>query len=161
MHTAGAKMIIGAHFEMPTINKTILKRVLVGMSVEQYYWYYDGSQSEVWNSFDAHEASDLFTSNCYDGESFKELIRQEHYVIFLKLLAFTTEGDYSCIQTNKEFKSSNCQLLLLICDSTFVDVYAKDEVLVHTIYNNALIKGYRNVQYLTEDNDSRTGMDLL
>ncbi|WP_337588343.1 DUF2691 family protein [Paenibacillus gorillae] len=64
------------------------------------------------------------------------------------------------VSTFDEFLKSDCHLVLLIVDSVYVTIYCKDKDQIESLYNNAVNKKYEKVEYVTEDNDFRTGLSV-
>ena len=60
----------------------------------------------------------------------------------------------------EDFCKSNCQLLLLIADCRYVEIYTKDPNIAKVIYENALLSDYTEVEYVTDSNDCRERMDI-
>lgn len=84
-----------------------------------------------------------------------------HFIVFLKLLAFNKNRRFFNIQTYEEFQNSDCQLLILIYDCQQVEVYAKSQKEIQTIYQNAINNKYIDVTYITNENNKRTQMNIL
>ena len=151
-------MIRGVYFEIQQTTYSDLWQILKCIEIEKYNWYNIDSQNEV-----RHPPFGelFFKTDYYDGKSFSQLIHSNHYIIFLKLQAYFPNGEQFDIHTYEEFQKSDCQLLLLIADSVFVYIYAKDQNLIKSIFDNASINKYTAVKYITESNDSRTKMDVV
>jgi hypothetical protein len=154
------KLIRGVSFEVPQAGKKLLRSILECVNVESYCWHSISSQNEVWDFHDSTNAGDFFTLGFYDGKSFSQRISLDHWIIFLKLQAYFEDGKFYHIHTYEEFQNSDCQLLLLIADCNYVDIYAKDQVVAKALYENALSNKFSKVEFITESNDGRTGMDL-
>jgi len=150
-------MIRGVSFK--TIpNSNILRQILNCINVEKFCWYNIESQNEVWAN---HLGGTSIEKNYYNGKSFLQQINSEHFIIFLKLQAYFGNGNFFDIHTYEDFQRSDCQLLLLMYDCNFVDIYAKDQLDIKAIYENALTNNYTEVEYINESNDGRTKMDVL
>jgi hypothetical protein len=95
------------------------------------------------------------------GQALNARIAQEpYYTIFADLKGFPRGEPISDIETYEDFLRSHCEILLLIIDSVYVSVYAKDGGLLNRLYDNAKRKGYRAVEWITDDNDFRTRMSV-
>lgn len=116
------------------------------------------AKNEVW---DGSQKGDFFEKSYYDGNSFLQHIILGHSVVFLKLQAYFENDRFFDIHSYQEFVDSDCQLLLLIYDCQAVEIYAKDQPEIKSIYENALLNGYTEIQYVTDSNDGRTKMDVL
>lgn len=136
----------------------MLYQILKCISIEKYYWYNIDSQSEVW---DKSRGTTFFEKEIYDGKSFFKRINVDHFIIFLKLQAYFTNSSFVDIHNYEEFKRSDCQLILLIYDCQYVEIYAKNQTVSKEILENALTNHYTEIQYITDSNDGRTKMDVL
>lgn len=150
-------MYRGVSFKItPKMDNTDLPSILRSVKIDQYKWYNIVDQSEVW--FDG-EKENPFDKDYYSGIEFSEVIQKNHYIIFLKLQAYFQDGKFGNIHTYEDFLKSDCQILLIINDCEFVDIYCKDILLVNSIYKNAAICGFKDIEFITDYNDSRTKMD--
>ena len=141
---------------MPSDNA--LWQILKCINVEKYCWHNILSQNEVWAN---HRGGISFEKAYYDGKAFLQSIIADHFIIFLKLQAYFENDKFFDIHTYEDFQNSNCQLLLLVWDCEYVDVYIKDRSVAQSIYENALANDYLEVKYITESNDSRIKMDIV
>lgn len=60
------------------------------------------------------------------------------------------------IETYQEFVESECTFVLLLVDSSYVTIYSKDQVTVKYLFSKAITAGYKNIEYITDENDTRT-----
>lgn len=150
-------MIMGISFKTQQ-NINVLPIILNGINVENYFWYNIDSQNEVW---DSPQGELFFSKENYNGKDFAEHIKMNHFIVFLKLLAFNKNRRFFNIQTYEEFQNSDCQLLILIYDCQQVEVYAKSQKEIQTIYQNAINNKYIDVTYITNENNKRTQMNIL
>ena len=67
-------------------------------------------------------------------ELHKEISNDDYYLIFVDLKAFSRTSYVREIATYQEFVESDCQFVLLIVDSSFVTIYAKDQITIKQIY---------------------------
>lgn len=152
-------MIRGVSFKIsPALNDTILWKILKCIDVQKYTWYNIGGQSEVWAD---SQGTDFFKRNYYDGKSFINQIQSKHYIVFLKLQAYFVSGTFFDILTYEEFVASDCQILFLINDCQFVEIYSKSKNNSETLYRNAVINHFTNIEYITDSNDERIKMNIL
>ncbi|MDR1001890.1 MAG: DUF2691 family protein [Oscillospiraceae bacterium] len=148
-------MIIGVTFDIEQCTGKMLWQILKCIDIESYIWYVE--QDAVYTS---PSGETFFKKDSYDGSEFLKLALVDHYIIFLKAGAYLKNGGYFDIKTYEDFVKSDCQLLLLICDCEYVDIYAKDKNISKAIYENAIANNFTNLEYVTEENDGRTGMDV-
>ena len=116
------------------------------------------NQNESWQNT---PENDLFDSRCYDGKDFLECIKSNHFVVFLKMQAYYKNGNFFDIHTYDDFIKSDCQLILLVYDCSYVEFYSKDQIEITAIYNNALKHNYLDINFITDNNDMRKTFDLL
>lgn len=136
----------------------LLYDILNCIKVRDYIWYNIKSQSETWaNSY----GDDFLSETKYDGITFSDLICQPHYIVFLKLQAYVQEGAFTDIHSYYEFEQSKCQIVVLINDCSFVEIYTKDVNLAMSFFETFNLLNLGNVNYITENNDFRRKMDVL
>ena len=150
-------MIRGVFF-IASKTDNILGEIFKDLDVKKYHWYNIENQNEV---YCAPFGDRTFTFNVCDGKTFLSHINSEHYVIFIKLQAYLKDGVFSYIHTYEDFFVSDCQLLLLIYDCKYVEVFTKDETLAKTIYESASKNSCEEIEYITESNYYRKKMDVL
>ncbi|TYR81408.1 DUF2691 family protein [Priestia megaterium] len=59
-----------------------------------------------------------------------------------------------------EFLNSNCELVLLIIDSTYCTIYCKGANLLNQLYKNAQQHKFKSVAYVTDKNDCRSRLSV-
>lgn len=102
----------------------------------------------------------LFTDRHIEGHEFYNLVsNNDYYMIFAAIKAFPKSAIITKISNFKDFMESECEFILLVADSSFVDIYCKDELSIDELYDNAKFRNYKNLEYIDE-NDSRTGMNV-
>ncbi len=151
-------MIRGLSFEIPQQITDTLWKILSAADISKYFWYCDQSQTEVWGT---EGGNDFFSQEFYDGESFSKHIQLVHHIIFLKLQARFTPQHHQNIHSYDAFASSDCQLLMLVNDCVYVEIYIKDQSVIDAIFERAKLLGYSKIKYITSNNDVRTKMDVL
>ena len=128
---------IGIRFElMQTFDTKCLFEILKYLKEKNFFWYIVESQTEVWADKNGKEA---FGKQKYNTQEFYEVISCNHYAVFLKIQAYLKQNSFYEIHTKKEFEESDCQMLLLICDSFWCDIYTK-EYLIDFIYRFIMLK---------------------
>lgn len=152
-------MIRGVSFRIKQYeHEKILSKILQFVDVKKYNWYNVLDQNEVWRNFQGEE---ILKEKYYSGENFEIIINSEHYILFLKLQAFFERVNYQNLFTYKEFKESECQLMILVSDSDYVEIYAKEIALVNYIYDAAEQNNFSEIEYITEDNDTRMEFNVM
>ena len=153
-------MIRGISFRIKQ-EKNILWKILKCINVKKYNWYNVEDQSEAWHFTDDFKEEPFFKSSIYNGEDFASLIRRSHSIIFLKMEAYEENPKRFDIQSYEEFQKSSCKMLLLIYDCEFVEIYAKDQEIIDSIYENAYSNKFTDVRYICDANDLRKIMSVL
>lgn len=110
-------------------------QILGCIEIDKFCWYNIEEQSEVWSD---SQGGEFFNSNYLDGENSSMRIHNDHYIVFLKLQAYFEKGRFNSIHTYDEFLESDCQLIILIYDCEFVELYLKDQDYIRKIYENAI-----------------------
>ncbi|MCY7756853.1 DUF2691 family protein [Bacillus inaquosorum] len=84
----------------------------------------------------------------------------QYYTIFVELQAYPFGQAVNLVQTYEEFVDSDCELVLLLADSSYVSIYCKDRNVIEKLFINALKNDSEEVQLITDDNDTRTGLTI-
>lgn len=130
----------GIRFKIPNKWGFLIDDILRNISVDNYIWRIQ--EAEIYDN----GLNDLFDEDCIAGKLFqKKISTNPYYAIFGKLQAFLFDSCNALdeIVTYADFQRSNCQLIILICDNIFVEIYGKDSVVLEQIHDNAM-------QYFTE-----------
>lgn len=141
-----------------TMNTKLLYKLFSCIEVQQYDWYNILSQCESWADSIGNE---FLVRSYYSGKEFSNLISNPHYLVFTKLEAYHTAPIKTNISTYDEFVKSTCDLIVLINDADYVELYAKSQDQTKLLYCNAIQKGWKDVKYLTEITDKRKSMFVL
>lgn len=116
-------MIRGIRFRIPNAYGRVLADILQSVNCGDYNWKVEDDQIFL----DGDNAS-LFKEKSINGNEFKSIISQkDYYTIFAKIKAFPRENDIKDITKYEDFVNSGCEIMLLIVDSIFVDIYFKKE----------------------------------
>ena len=149
----------GIAIKIKETDKCILQEIFGGIDIEKYTWYVVDDQSEIW---DGGFKEEFFHRSCYDGEAFKQKILQPHFPVFLKLQAYETcEYEFYNICTFEEFQKSTCYLLFLLYDCKTIECYIKDPITREKMLMHARNSPILDVERLTDQNDTRCGMNIL
>jgi uncharacterized membrane protein len=152
----GLRMIRGITYEIPNAYGNYLSDILEPLSALELFWSIE--EQEIYIVQDDKLSDTLLFANntTLENKSFWETLKEsEYYIIFSDLKAHST-SDNSVIQTYADFLQSNCQLVLLVADCNIVTIYCKDPHLLEVLYNQAATKTFKNIQYITDENDVRT-----
>ncbi len=151
-------MIIGGiSFKVPQDAPNNLSEILRPVAVENYSWFVDREQTEIWT---IPSEEDYFDKAFYFGSDFQAHIQNNCLIVFLRLQAYDPSGTFQEIHTYRQFLESDCKLLLLVYDCEQVEIYAKEETVISSIYE-AAVKKFGNVQLLSDINSIRSCLDIL
>lgn len=143
----------GLSFEIPNTYGKVLFDILSQTKIKDFVWKVGNGESYAIENDTL--GNPLFPiDTILSGEQlFKRISAEDYYVIFADLKGFLREADVRGIATYEEFVESDCQVVLLIVDSSFVYFYSKDQAITKAIYSKAIAAGYKNVEYITDEND--------
>lgn len=150
-------IIKGISFEVAQDAPNNLSKILSPVAVEEYNWFVERGQTEVWRM---PSEEDFFDKDFYYGCDFQTHIQENCFIVFLRLQAYDPLGTFQEIHTYRQFLESDCRLLLLIYDCEQVEIYAKEETVLSSIYEVAA-KEFGNVQLLSDINCIRSRLDIL
>ena len=150
-------MLRGVFFKLKKSSNNVLLDVLSCIDVQNYCWYNIESETQVWDN--THKDK-LLKSNYYNGTALLEYITVEHFAMFGKLQAYLKDSNFKDINTYDDFKNSDCQIMLLIYDCDFVEIYAKDKRVIDSFYKRALELDCEEIEYITDENDRRIRMSF-
>lgn len=154
-------MLRGVSFEIPNKYGTFLADILKPIELSTYNWL--NQNEEAYIIKDGHLDEELFPGieEVIDGNLFENRIKNnQYYVIFADLKAFPKGEKVNNIKTYEEFSNSRCELVLLVVDSGYITIYCKDKEKLNFLYRNAIESSFENVEYITDENDGRTGLSV-
>ncbi len=157
-------MVRGVSFRIRKDVSLHLWNILKCINAEQYTWFIDNEQSEEINSSALSEENDIFNfTTSITGEQLKSAFQMERYIIFLKLEAYpinTNNVNKIRIHSYNNFLKSNCNIIFLLYDCEYVEIYSKSASIIKLLYSNAIANCFEDVNYITDENDTRTKMDV-
>ena len=112
------------------------------------------------------EESEIFNFNLNNqtiaGNEFIKAIKnsRDYYILFAKITIIDEEKASIPIETYNDFINSKCNLLILIHDGIYVEIYFNDNELKEKILHN-LSKKKIKYRIKTIKNDTRTKMSVL
>lgn len=149
----------GIQFELPNEYGTFLGDILKPIDLPAFNWQIGSGESykEINN-----EVGSLFPEGerVMEGNAFKRTVESgDYYVIFAELQAFP-KGKTAEISTYDEFMKSDCELVLLVADSRYATIYCKDLDNLELLFRHAHSCGFTNVEYVTDENDTRNRLSV-
>ena len=155
-----SRMIRGVSVEIPNEYGSFLGELLKPFPGAAYNWWVGAEESyRIVNG--EFEPMFLKPVECMNGEVLKNIIETEkYYLIFQDLKAFPKTDDPIEINTYSDFLTSECELSLLVIDTSYVAIYCKDAKIAHKIHTHAQALNYSNIRYITDENDFRTKLTI-
>ena len=147
----------GIQYEIPNEWGNYLYKIFEGIDMSKYVWKIYDDETYV-----KSEESFLFEKDCYNNEEFLKKIRDnEYYVVFICLRAFPAGSSITEIKTYNDFYKSDCELVLLASDCSYVDIYVKSQAMLDMLYINAKKYNFTDIEFITDENDARTRLNAL
>lgn len=123
----------GIKFEIENKFDNYLYKILEKVSNDNYVW------KIIDDDAFCEKSMFFFGKDEYDNDSFFELVKNNKaYIVFCTILLFKKNMKITEIETPKDFLDSDCELILLITDNVFVEVYCKVKEMDNQIKNNLL-----------------------
>lgn len=149
----------GILLHIPNGYGSFIGDVLAPIDIASYDWFNGGEEAY----FIENETlgAPLFPEMVcgMDGKILERIVRNNrYYVIFADLKAYPKGEFVADLGTYEEYMQSECQLALLVADSSYMTIYCKDADKLEELYENAANQADISVEYITDDNDSRTGL---
>ena len=152
--------IIGIEYIVSSDERKTLCNSFKGFNMEKYTWRIVFDQTELVPITENGKLG--FEAELYSGSDFEKEIIKEHYIIFMKLEAYrNSEVNITEIESYEDFIQSDCQLLLLINDVQFVEIYTKSQTELEILYDNALKIGFSGIRYITKETNERACFNVL
>ncbi|MEQ2441818.1 DUF2691 family protein [Solibaculum intestinale] len=146
----------GMSFLVPNQYDSVLAKILEGILLEDYIWKID--EDEILLSRNG-DFKDLFETHILKGQEFRKTVDTNSYlVIFANIQGYFSLENHKDLETYQDFLNSTCQIVILICDTIYVEIYAKDRKIIEKIKFNAEYYGFEEVEYITDENDGRTSL---
>lgn len=156
----GVNLKRGISFEIPNEYGCLLGDALQPIDVKIYNWKIGDGESYKFLNGRLEEALFPEDQPILEGSELENLIEaNEYYVIFANLQAFP-KGNISNIETYEGFTESDCELAVLIVDCIYATIYCKNQDTIELLHRNALVKGFKDIEYITDENDSRTRLSV-
>lgn len=120
----------------------IFSDVFNNIPIQNYFWHQLG-----WTEFYSvinGEYCDFFNDTVISGETFAENLSENVYPIIVHIGALPNDNKEISIKTLDDFNKSECEILLIITDSTEVDIYIKNrnhyDILIENLTNISSIE---------------------
>lgn len=143
---------MGVSFEIPNKHGKYLSDILEPIPFGEYLWLIDNDEIHLLaNNEFTHEFLFKEEDIIISGEKLYNTAKtNNYYMIFVTLRAFFNNGDVQPVSSYREFLESDCEIVLAVDDCSYVMFWCKDNQLILNMYNYALSKGYKNIEYISE-----------
>lgn len=145
--------MIGIEFEFKTTYEKILYDILKDIDFDNYKWEIIQQEILYENNYDKQLSPQL------SGTELEKKISSNgnYYVLFLNLQAYLKNSATCHIETYDDFVNSECELIVLFSDNSFIEIYVKSDKLKKIIFENLNDKKiHYNIK--TKENDGRVIM---
>ena len=75
--------------------------------------------------------------------------------------AYSNKKDIRRIINYDDFLESKCELIILIDDNKYIDIYTKDKELIEIFNITAKENGFKNIECITKENDKYKDFQLI
>lgn len=134
--------MIGWSFRIPNKYGHVLSQIFHGIPIEKFTWRID--EDDIFTTLDK-EVCCLFSSPTLNGIEFKEKISlPSYYTFFAKLQAYPNTKNIQELITFEDYMNSSCELIVLITDGEFTEVYAKNQSYLEKIKENIIKYKFEN-----------------
>lgn len=136
--------MIGIKFEIPNGWGNYLDFIIKDINTDGLIWKI--SDEEI--LMDRNDNQDLFNKEFYNNQDFRNIIvNNKYYLIFGNIAAFKSfsSKDIYCYE---DFKNSDCEILINVIDSSFINIYAKREKILEQLSQNAINYNFQNIEYI-------------
>ncbi|MEH7463057.1 DUF2691 family protein [Bacillus thuringiensis] len=154
-------MIRGITFEIPNDYGQHLADILKPLEITTKNWLVEPEESYLVSNNQLDTPFFPDKQEVIGGATMHDLINSKcYYLIFADVKGFAKGKNVTQITTYEEFVNSGCELIVLIADCSYATIYCKNKEMTEKLYENALEMGYENIEYITDENDGRTGMSV-
>ncbi|HDX9610321.1 TPA: DUF2691 family protein [Bacillus toyonensis] len=150
----------GIFVDIPNEYTNLLWKVLRPVDITVFDWRVENEESYL--VVRDGLGSELFSEDkkIMNGLELKKLIKDNiYYLIFADLKAYPKGEEAVDIEIYEEFKESKCEVVVLVVDSQYIQIYAKDQKAIELMYENARNQGFY-VEYVTDENNGRTRLSV-
>ncbi|MEI3893293.1 MULTISPECIES: DUF2691 family protein [Bacillus] len=150
----------GIFVEVSNEYDNLLWKVLKPINIASFNWRVGNEESYLIARVGLDEALFPEEPSVVEGLDLKNLVEGNiYYLIFADLKAYPKGEIAIDIETYEEFKESKCEVVVLVADGDYIQIYVKDQEAIEMMYENALTQGFY-VEYITDENDGRTCLSV-
>jgi len=145
----------GIEFQNQEAYGKILDDLFRGIPFEKYDWYI--YEDEIHGDSLCKELPQKV-----NGEQFQQAIRDSEYMVnFINVQVYPKGAKISKLEVYEDFVNSECEIVFLIADVYYMDIYVKDKELLSIFIENAKRCNSENIIIKTDDNDDRTALSVI
>lgn len=144
--------MIGLDIKVKNGYNNYLYKIFNGIDLSNYLW--EINTDEIYYDEDGQKKEQLFGTDIIGGKEFvKYISKNSYYIIFADIKAYPFNNENSLgnehvkINTLDDFLNSNCQIVLLCTDCTFIEFYCKDRDILDKVYNNCIGDDFEKTEY--------------
>lgn len=146
----------GVFFELSNEYGKYLFDILQSIPLESYNWHIGYEEILMVDRVNETLFEDYEE---IEGDELRRIIDSNtYYAIFAELKAFPKTSTITEIDTYEDFVSSDCEVIVLLVDCVYVEMYIKNQEVLETMYKHAKQMNYTRVEYIDDKNDGRTRM---
>ncbi|HHT7152959.1 hypothetical protein BK718_06990 [Bacillus thuringiensis serovar andalousiensis] len=150
----------GIFVDIPNEYSNVLWKVLNPIDITEFDWRVRDEESYLIARGELDEALFPEEPSVVEGLALKKLVKDNiYYLIFADLKAYPKGEKTIDIETFEEFKESKCEVVVLVADGEYIQIYAKNQEEIEMMYENAVNQGFY-VEYITDENDGRTRLSV-
>ncbi|PFN27669.1 DUF2691 family protein [Bacillus cereus] len=150
----------GIFVDIPNEYDNLLWKVLKPIQISSFDWWVGSEESYLVARGGLDDALFPEEPSVVEGLDLKKLVKDNiYYLIFADLKAYPKGEAAVDIETYEEFKESKCEVVVLVVDSQYIQIYAKDQKAIKLMYENAMNQGFY-VEYVTDENGGRTRLSV-
>ncbi len=151
----------GIRFRVPTEYNKYLWIIFQRIDIDSYVWYVSQDEILYFDIETQKVRGDLLKQRVYLGSELKKELTSTDYLINLaNIQAYPIGSSKEDVCFYSDFLSSKCELVFLCADCNYIDIYCKNLDFINIIYNICLENHFSDIEYITDENDTRTRLML-
>jgi len=141
----GEIFLKGLEFLIENKINNILYKILNNFPSKNCMWQV--TEDEVYKEESDLHFVDFFEKSLYNNEDFIKSIKKECYLVFCNIQMYKNNSIITKIETVEDFYNSNCEMIILITDNIYVEIYSKEEKYLLVIKDNLKKIGIKKWKY--------------
>ena len=129
---------------------------LRSQDAERYSWEVDCAEVFLGPA----PCSDGLENRTYERDELIQLLEKDSYILFIRIMRYPKGAKPFDIETYEEFLEDSSTLVWICIDGYELEVYTKDQSEAHRLF--AMCQGVEHdfLEYITDENDGRTGFSF-